>query len=235
LEQPRGIHRGAAAACLLLLSAACAHSAGAHQSADFAARIGGIHRAALLQPKVRAFEIAAGEAPVEKEEWTALYRSNASAAVIARFRATGIEVTELSPVADAGEVSEVDALSEAVMASVFQYVYFTPFPEKVKRFDYSLGPLGPLLDREAADALVVVWGSALVPTLGRQVLNAIIGGPPQQARLAVAIVDRSGSLLWYNYAHAAGEGDYSNMTDAAAVDAMVKTALTELSARTPQR
>jgi hypothetical protein len=219
----------------LLLSSACAHSAGARQSPDFAARISGVHRAAMLPPQVKVFEISAGGVPEEKEEWTALSKSNASHGVIGGFKTAGIEVAELAPAGDADEVGEIEALSHAVIDSVFQYAYLTPFPEKMKRFEYSLGPVGPLLDRAGADALVIVWGSALVPTLGRQVLNAIVGGPPQQARLAVALVDRTGALIWFNYAQAAGDGDYSTLTEPAAADAMAKTVLAEFPARTPRR
>jgi hypothetical protein len=36
------------------------------------------------------------------------------------------------------------------------------------------------------------------------VLNLLVGGPPNQARLAAALVDRSGAVLWLNTAAAAG-------------------------------
>jgi hypothetical protein len=214
---------------MLLFSAACAHSAGARRSPDFDSHIAGIHKAAFLAPEVKAFEISAGGVPEEKEQWTAVSKSNAAHAVRTGFKSLGIEVQPLDAGASPDEVEEVRTLSEAVFVSVLDYTYSTPFPEKVKRFEYSVGSVSPLLDRAGADALVLVWGAGFAPTFGRHVLNVLVGGPPQQARLAVALVDRAGTILWFNYAHAAGSA--GTLTDPEAADAMAKTLLAEFPAQ----
>jgi hypothetical protein len=221
--------------CLLLVTAGCAgaHSAGARRSPGSEAQLAGIHKAALLEPRVKAFEIAAGGVIEDKEQWTAASKINAANAVIAGFKAVGIEVQPLDTSAGSDELEEIRALSDVVMNVAFEYTYVRQFPEKVQKFEYSIGPVNSLLDRSGADALVLVWGVGYVPSTGRNVLNVLVGGPPQQARLGVAIVDRAGEVLWFNYSSSSGSANPSSLTDPDSAGLLARSLISEFAAPKP--
>jgi hypothetical protein len=208
----------------LCLFACGATSRGARQSPSFASRISGIHTASLLAPEVNAFEISAGGVTERKEEWTNAARENVTNALIFNFQQLGITVQPLGE-ADPAEVEQVRALSQAVIDSVMHYGYDGQFPYKQQHFEYSLGSLSSLLDKASADALVVAWAQGYVPSAGREVLNLLVGGPPQQAHFAVAVVDRSGEVIWFNQTVGRGAAvDGSNLSETGA-NALAKSAL----------
>jgi|SRR3954470_13499735 hypothetical protein len=210
----------------LLACIACAHSEGARLRPDSSARLGSLHVVALLPPDVKAFEIGAGGRPEEKIEWTEASRNNARRALLAHLNRLGLSVRQVP------EDEDLRALSHAVLASIVDFTYLEPFPAKMRRFEYSVGSIDALCDASGADALVLVWGMAYVPTLGRQFVNALVGGPPQQARLMAAVVDRTGSVLWFNMSSAAGDGAWSTFTDEKGAEGIVKAVFSEFPART---
>jgi hypothetical protein len=216
----------------MLFSAACTHSIGARRSPDFDQRINSIRKAALLE-KVRAFEIPASGVPEQKEQWTAIAGANATRSVTAGLASAGIAAEPMAAGAESEEVDDVRALAEVVMASVMQYTYATPFPAKVKRFEYSVGPIDSLLDRSGADALVMVWGSSFAITAGRAALNILVGGPLDQAKLALALIDRSGDLIWFNVASASGSVNASSLTNPADAEALTRALLADFPVSKP--
>jgi hypothetical protein len=124
------------------------------------------------------------------------------------------------------ELEDTQALFEAVSASVLLHTYGPggggptdqTFPEKVKNFDYSLGPDVQRLAKFAnADAFLFISGVDRVPIMGQVVgsvvgtfllmaVTAPLGGCPgcgipvgSSTILSVALVDaRTGALLWHN-------------------------------------
>ena len=119
------------------------------------------------------------------------------------------------------ELEDAQALFDAVSGSVILHTYRhgdadQRFPEKLKDFDYSLGPEVQRLAKLAnADALLFISGVDHISTGGRKALMAlgtlillplsaigktlIVVPPPGVAVLSVALVDgTTGALLWYN-------------------------------------
>ncbi|HLC02725.1 MAG TPA: hypothetical protein VJK02_06790 [Anaerolineales bacterium] len=130
------------------------------------------------------------------------------------------------------ELEDTQALFEAVSASVLLHTYSRStwirkydsdqtFPEKLKNFDYSLGPEVQRLAKLAnADALLFTSGVDHISTGGRKALMTVTtvistaaflfggsqfgGSPfvwpePGKTVLSVALVDpMTGALLWYN-------------------------------------
>jgi len=127
------------------------------------------------------------------------------------------------------ELEDTQALFEAVSASVLLHTYKhdpdQTFPEKLKNFDYSLGPEVQRLAKLAnSDALLFVSGVDHISTGGRKallflemlILSPIVLHPgggaialaghmasrAGRAILSVALVDgKTGALLWYNVDH----------------------------------
>jgi hypothetical protein len=90
-----------------------------------------------------------------------------------------------------------------------------PFPEQVRTLDYSLGPAAEFMDRHHVDALWVVRGFNLLPTTGATVKHGVdvalavlaaLGGVAvpvidlQKIQLRVALIDKTGSILYYGVA-----------------------------------
>jgi hypothetical protein len=116
------------------------------------------------------------------------------------------------------------------------------FPEKVRTFDYSLGPAREIMERYNVDAVWIVRGFNLLPTTGTRVkegvevlltVMAALGGAPmpliqyKKVELRVALVDRTGSVLYFGVADEERAGQPSGELpgeSAAAGDAPAGTA-----------
>ena len=84
------------------------------------------------------------------------------------------------------ELKEIYALYRTVNKSIQLHVYGPQlFPEKVKNFEYSLGSIEKILKRSGSDSLVFVYG-----------LDRVSKGDGA-AFLSVAVVDASGTIVWY--------------------------------------
>ncbi len=176
------------------LLAACTETtaSAARVRADAAARLPKIRSAALLSLDVKEYLVSAGGVAEFKEDWSAAAREAIGSALVAEFKARNIELrrVEVAP-ETAEEVDDLRALSQAVTASV-------GFPGAP--FEYSLGPVAPLLDRYGVDALVFVVGRGRLTTYGRRFLAGFSTGASEvdATQVALIIVDRSGDVVWYN-------------------------------------
>lgn len=159
---------------------------------DVAARLPNIRSAALLSLDVKEYLVSAGGVPEFKEDWSAAARHAIENALVAEFKARNIELrrVEVAP-ETAEEVDDLRALSQAVTASV-------GFPGA--SFEYSLGPVAPLLDRYGVDALVFVVGRGRLSTYGHKFLKGLATGMSEvdATQVAMTVVDRSGEVVWYN-------------------------------------
>lgn len=179
----------------LALLAACTSttSSVARGRADLAERLPRIHSAVLLSAEVKEYEISVGGVPELKQDWSKAARRAIVDALSAELESRRIElqVVDRDP-AMQEEIDELRALSEAINASL-------GFPNGVP-FDYSLGPVGSFIDRYHVDALMFVWGRARLPTGGQRLLAALHGkGGEDVGQLAMTIVDRQGTVLWFNH------------------------------------
>jgi hypothetical protein len=167
----------------------------------------------LVKPRVDVYEISAGGVPELRDDWCAPARGNLIDALERQFSSKMINLKTIEPdVSTSQEFEEVSALYKVVSISIKAHTYSAPtiFPEKVDKFDYSLGPIDRLLERYGCDGLIFVYGSDEISSGGRKALmatSAIAGaltGVVVMPRggvttVEVALVDASGTILWYDF------------------------------------
>lgn len=123
-----------------------------------------------------------------------------------------------------------DAVNLAIIMHTYntEYTIYMPykgiFEDRIKNFDYSLGPqISPLCDYFDADLLLFIKGGDSVSTGGRIALMALLtlvnayygsvtthtnAGPPH---LSVSLVDhKTGDILWYNFLCPEGGYNFRN-------------------------
>jgi len=185
---------------------------------DFRQRMQKVRTIGILSPDVKIFEITSGGVKELRPEWCDEACGLVKSAVTAEFRRFGYELKAIDPGKDSeGEVREMLALHEAVVAGILRHAYDGPglFPAKKTNFDYTVGPIDNIVRPAGADALLMVRGIDEVSTSGRkamQTLGILAGAAvgiittPNMGKtfLFVTLIDRSGDLLWFNVQGGAG-------------------------------
>jgi hypothetical protein len=144
---------------------------------------------------VRVEEVSAGGVEEENEEWTAEATRNVEKALAEGLRSRKLKAKTLSWTNDP-ELDEVRLLYAEVAGAIWQYAYPPfPFPTKSKDFDYTVGPVGPILDRAKVDVLLVAAGAGQTGADGRR-LSLLKGS--STALLSLGLVDRSGNVVWFD-------------------------------------
>lgn len=179
-----------------------------------------IKTVAVIAPRIDVYEVSAGGVREKVDEWSQVAAKNVMSAIEGELNSRpSIRIkplTESSLSQDAkANLEETYALFDAVNVSVIQHTYgrlVFNFPEKIKNFDYSLGPEVSSLAGEA-DAVILVYGVDHVSTAGRKalqgaamvvgvLLGVVVTPQSEPAFVVVALVDgRKGSILWYNLLH----------------------------------
>ncbi|HWP35841.1 MAG TPA: hypothetical protein VNM66_09610 [Thermodesulfobacteriota bacterium] len=206
---------------LALLASACASAPPPYRAhRDLPARLPGIVRVGLVAPDIRLHQVSAGGVRELRDDWNEAARREVTGALRERLQGALVELVPLEPAPElTAELDDVRVLYRAVGGSIVQHTYLEPFPHKRERFEYSVGPLEPLLERHRLDALLFVHGSGEFATAGRSavgILGAVVLGaatgvvvvPPSRASvLTAALVDRSGTVLWFNATGGPHAGD----------------------------
>ena len=204
-------------------------------------KVTSIKTVAIMPPSVKVYQLAVGgDTQLMDEPIAAATQSVAGAIEKELGRHAGVVFkpfpspsailaisNDLTAAGLTDELEDTQALFDAVSASVLLHTYSRStwirkydsdqtFPEKLKDFDYSLGPEVQRLAKLAnSDALLFVSGVDHISTGGRKALMAlstlillplsaigktlIVVVPPGVAVLSVALVDgTTGALLWYN-------------------------------------
>jgi hypothetical protein len=144
---------------------------------------------------VRVEEVSAGGVEEEHEEWTAQATRNVVKALSDGLRSRKLKAKALSWKDDA-ELDEVRLLYAEVASAIWRYTYPPyAFPHKGDRFDYTVGPLGAILDRAGVDVLLVAAGAGQTGADGRR-LSLLRGA--STALLTLGLVDRSGNVIWFD-------------------------------------
>ena len=211
-------------------------------------KVQSIKSVAIMPPGIKVYQLAVGGATQLMDEPTETAKQIVATAIEKELRRHSGFVVKPFPspsgildtsgnLAAAGiraELEDTQALFEAVSASVLLHTYKhdpdQTFPEKLKNFDYSLGPDVQQFAK-VANALLFISGVDHISTGGRAALMFlgalivspgflspyIIGFPTFVASLAgrtifsVALVDATtGALLWYNVG---GGGGIYSLTD----------------------
>lgn len=182
-------------------------------------RVKVVRTTGILPPDIKVYSVSAGGVEEVRDDWSRQGREHVLDAV---RRNTGGRVAEIKPAPGDRELEEligdVQALYRAVSASIVSHTLgWGPdvFRHKVERFEYSIGPIDALLRRQRADALLIVQGYDEVSTGGRKALRtvgAIIPFAPKTASdsagMSMALVDRTGAVLWFNVDGGGGGIDF---------------------------
>lgn len=191
---------------LMLMVTACA---GPHYrlNPDTSAKMRHITTVVLPAPDVKMHEVPTGGVVEQRSDWSELAGERLRSAIEARL--SGKKLVVVRPAAKTqseSELREVFNLFGVVGGAVVAHTYNTAtiFPAKIANFDYSVGPLAHSLENPPADGMILVQGAGSV-TSGGRVAVAVVGAlmgmavPTGGTLLQAALVDREGTLLWYNY------------------------------------
>lgn len=208
--------------CLLFLSCGCAVMK-SRTHPEFEERYKNIKTSGLIPPDIEIYELSAGGVRELKDEWSEIGKENVFNALMKKFKEKGIKVDTLTK---DEEMEDTLALYRAVSMCINLHTQGpSAFPEKQKNFDYSIGSIEKTLDKYGVDALMIVYGSDESTTGGRQALIAfgllasIATGVPVVPRagittMNVALVDPSGTILWYNCKRSGASHDLRKPEDA---------------------
>lgn len=205
--------------CLLFTVFGCAPKAyRAHPELEM--RVKNIKTQGLIPPDIKIYELTAGGVQELRDDWCDSGKENVLTAFMEIFKGKPIEIKPLVIDKDIEEeMEEIQALYRAVSTSIQLHTYGPfLFPEKQKNFDYSIGSVERILQRYGSDALIFVHGFDEISTGGRKALTAtgvLIGAITGVAimpkagitALSVALVDKSGSILWYSIKSSQGGHD----------------------------
>jgi len=185
----------------------------------------------LLPPDIKIYELTAGGVTELRDEWSAAGRDAVVQGLSETLKERGVAIKPLVVDKDLQRsVDDVAVLYRAVSSSIIEHTYKQhPFHTKLENFDYSVGPLDPLLQKYQADGIVIVYGVDQISTAGRKalrgvglVLGAVTGQPVVSQGttvLNIALVDRSGAVLWYKIA---GDSGGFDLRDARSAKAFVQ-------------
>ncbi|MBI5068189.1 MAG: hypothetical protein HZB56_08100 [Deltaproteobacteria bacterium] len=193
----------------------------------FAARMAAVRTVGIVAPDIKLYELSASNDRVFQPEWSTAARGLVLASAEAAVKRRGLEPIRFeAPDGRQVELREVTLLEQAVATAILQATYFARFPAKVASFEYGLGDLNWLLGPQGPDALLFVQGHGHVSSGGRkavQTLGAVLGGGMSRGidRLFMALVDRTGELLWFDWS---ASSSY-DLRDPESADAFVRALL----------
>lgn len=198
-------------------------------------RIKSIKTIGIVPADIRIYELSAGDTEELRDDWSDQGRENIMRAALAGLKKHNVQTKSITIRKEfENEMEDVQDLYWAVSASILYYTYSEQgIPEKRKNFIYSVGPIKKLLDAHGVDAVLLVSGYDEISTGGRKALRAlsmvtsIITGVTKRSGMtgmSAALIDKSGSVLWYNID--VEEGGY-DLRDADSAQGMVKLVLRE--------
>lgn len=179
----------------------------------------------LLPPDTKICELSAGGLREQRDDWCSAGRKNLEKAIIENLTGRGISVKVFQVPADqSNEVDEIKTLYQAVKESIYTHAYYWKgenqnfFPEKMKNFDYTVGPLDKLLKKQKADGLLLIQAEDEVSSSGRKALRVVQAINPfgtvarsGMTQAVIAFTDRKGDILWNNLFYNSGGYDLREM------------------------
>ncbi len=216
--------------CLLFIAVGCAPKTYMVHP-EFEMRTKNIKTQGIITPDVKVYEFTAGGILELRDDWCAKGKENVLNSIIDMFKGKPLEVKPITIDKDIEEeMEDIQALYRAVIISINHHTYGGPnaFPEKKKNFDYSIGSIDEIVKRYGADALIFAYGYDEISTSGRKALAVagIIAGAftgvvvtPRAGItvINVAVVDSSGTILYYNAKGSQGGYDLRNYDSCASL------------------
>ncbi len=189
---------------------------------EVAARLSNVKAIGLAPPDIRIYELSAGGVSEIKEDWSAKAKENVTRSLLERFPGKLVEVKKDALEKSVREdMDDVLALYKIVVGSYITHAEGpNAFPVKRDVSAYALGSLESLFAALKVDALLVVYGSDRISTGGRKALAVLgmVGGvvlAPGVTVMNVGLVDKSGSVLWFNSKGSVVGGDFREQEGAA--------------------
>jgi hypothetical protein len=224
----------------LLLATGCAPTLQSNHN-DLIGRAKQLRNIAMLPPDTAISELSAGSVKEKRDDWSASGRSNVERAIIENLQGKQVNVKVLRLAPDQEhEVDEITTLHRAVIGSVYSHAYFwggqNPnfFPDRLKNFDYSVGPLDRLLKKQKFDGLLLVHARDEISSAGRKALRVVQAinpfGAAEQSGITtveISLVDRKGDILWNTFFSESGGYD---LRDFDSTRKFIKTLLEEFPA-----
>jgi hypothetical protein len=178
------------AICALLLTglfmAGCSYTSERYHP-DYHAKRKQIHRLLVLYPEINIVEELADGAMIREMEKSRDAREAAFKAVAQVLGGKRYLVRTADPEAmDNTEVRDVQTLFRSVNRAIQLHTYGPQlYPEKLRNFEYGVGPVDGVLSLFEADALVLI--------IGHQTLS------PRHPKtwISIAVVEPSGNIIWY--------------------------------------
>ena len=209
--------------------AGCAAGPNYRSNPQFSEKINSAKRIVLIPLRADVYQLTAGGVKEKMDEWTQQAKRNVMTAIqeeLERKQLLSIKPFEemLLSSEKKANLIETAALYDAVSSSILFHTYGQPpnqFPEKIKNFDYSLGPEIKELVGDV-DAVLFVSCVDHIATAGRKavqagsiILGALVGVSitPNMGitSISIALVDAdSGSIMWYKAHRSGGDHDLRN-------------------------
>jgi hypothetical protein len=210
-------------AVLVLLMTGCAPTLQSNR-AELDARARKLRNIVMLCPDARIYELNAGGMREPRDEWSALGRENLEKAIIENLHGQAVNVKILKVTSSLeDEVDEVKTLYREVMVCAYTHTLFWDgqnpnfFPDRLKKFDYSVGSLEKLLKMQKADGLLLVHAEDEISSTGRKALRVFqainpfgTAGRSGATMVNVAVADRQGDIVWNDFYYNSGDFDLRN-------------------------
>jgi len=217
---------------ILSILAGCATAPNYRSNPQFSDKMQSAKRIVLIPLRTDVYQLTAGGVKEKMDEWTQQAKRNVMAAIEQDLKAKPLLFIKpfddmlLSPEKQA-DLDETRALYDAVSSSILVHTYGQPpnlFAEKIKNFDYSLGPEIRELVGDV-DAALFVSCEDNIATAGRKaiqagsmILGALVGVAmtPNMGitSISMALVDAdTGFIMWYNVHASGGDHDLRNPID----------------------
>jgi hypothetical protein len=167
----------------------------------------------LVTPLVKVYELDIAGMRVLRDAWSEQGKKNIADALGASLGEKGYRVKPVEAMPQTREeLEEVRLLYEAVGQAILDGRVMYPYGRGFLQHEYSVGPVGALLSRYGVDALALAYASDEISTGGRKAKAAIAGLIGVQVRAGiswanVALVDRTGRVIWFGDHGAEGSYD----------------------------
>jgi len=189
--------------CLVVFSTGCALAPSYRAHPSFSERFSRVKSVAIGSGKIDVFYLDTSGLPEKRDEWSDQGRANILAAIQAELQSkTGnnllVKLPEQAKAESRDSLERIYALFEAVSQSIILHTYSPnteyQFEDKIKNFDYSLGPEVIKIAGEDSDSLLLVTGRDHVWSEGRKALQTlgVIIGVGAGVATGVAVVPRLG-------------------------------------------
>ena len=202
IPSARGVRRciGSGLCLVLVLLTGCVTQPPTFKlTADAGTRIATARRIAIVKPDVIVNQISAGGVVEKHDQWSETAGQNLSQAA---SRETGFSVapSTLGDPAAQSELVDVRALVNTIVQNHLVFLY-APDPLSTARrpLTYNVGRIDRIADACDADALLFIIASDSRATGGRKALELLGFAPPTATFASAMLVDRDGTVLWFNY------------------------------------